>query len=243
MAATVDVNTLLGRVGYAEDVDPRRILDSLPPMRPALAYGRHRGPWRRGARQAAVAISLFQDTQCQWSIPLTRRPMGLRHHGGQICLPGGQIEPGERPQQAALREFEEELGVSPDVLTYFGELPRQYVYASDNVVRPVVFAMRMPSTDWVPDPIEVDEVILLPLEELFRHESRVSKPVRRKVVIANAELRETDPNATLQFPAPAFQWGGNRIWGATAIILDDLAQMLLRSQSLGWTTATSGTPN
>ncbi|MEE2938046.1 MAG: NUDIX domain-containing protein, partial [Planctomycetota bacterium] len=65
-------------------------------------------------------------------IPLTLRPKSLQHHAGQVCLPGGRLEGDENPSQAALREFEEELGVRPQVTCHCGELSALYVYASNN---------------------------------------------------------------------------------------------------------------
>ncbi|EMI20419.1 NUDIX hydrolase [Rhodopirellula maiorica SM1] len=201
----------------------------LEPMYPGLAYGRHRGPARRGCRQAAVAISLFQDAHQQWVIPLTQRPMTLKHHGGQICLPGGRQEAGESSEQAALREFEEELGVRPQVQTYCGRLESQYVYASDNAVQPVVFIIEPPLPQWQPDPIEVENVILLPLCELFRPSRRIVVQMEKRVhfIETRADQNPSPGADTLQFAAPAFQYQDYRIWGATAMILDELARILL----------------
>ena len=47
-------------------------------MAPALAYGRHRGPARRGSRIAAVAVAVYQDHDGQWNTPLTLRPAAVR---------------------------------------------------------------------------------------------------------------------------------------------------------------------
>ncbi|TWT76324.1 putative NUDIX hydrolase [Planctomycetes bacterium CA13] len=228
-----------------QPIDAYGVETELPPMRPCLAYGRHRGPARSGARQAAVAICLHQDSKNRWVIPLTRRPSALRHHGGQICLPGGQIESGEQADTAALREFEEELGVTPHVIKHYGELSKTYVYASDNEVHPVIFMIDQPNTPWQPDPVEVDEVILLPLEQLFRRESRTEYQIRRKVIFKKPTARggRDSENAYLEFTAPAFFWGGYQIWGATAIILDELAQILLKSESFVSATANAVTPN
>ncbi|GAA5507014.1 putative Nudix hydrolase NudL [Novipirellula caenicola] len=203
--------------------------DRLEPMYPGLAYGRHRGPARRGCRQAAVAISLFQDTHQQWVIPLTQRPLTLKHHGGQICLPGGRQEQGESAEDAALREFEEELGVRPQVQTYCGRLHPQYVYASDNAVQPVVFVIEPPLTQWQPDPIEVENVILMPLQELLRPSRRTVVQMKKRVhfIETRADRNPSTGADTLQFAAPAFQYQDYRIWGATAMILDELARILL----------------
>ncbi|MFG0261402.1 MAG: NUDIX hydrolase [Novipirellula sp. JB048] len=198
-------------------------------MFPGLSYGRHRGPARLGCRQAAVAISLFQDRHQRWVIPLTRRPLTLKHHGGQICLPGGRMEPGESAEAAALREFEEELGVRPRVQLRCGGLQPQYVYISDNAVQPIVFIIDRPPPPWSPDPVEVEDVILLPLEELLQPSRRVVFPVSKRVRFTETHTHRPNESGfdTLQFDAPAFEFQGHRIWGATAMILDELARILL----------------
>lgn len=189
-------------------------------MSPSLSYGRHRGPWTSRSRHAAVLIAIFRDQNDQWTIPLTRRPESLKHHGGQICLPGGQLESGESPVQAAMREFHEELGLQPRVLVQCGELDTQYVYNSDNRVHPVVALIQAPKQSWKPDPIEVADVIHLPLRELLH-------PSRRGQLIKNRHMK-TDGKSIggFQFRASMIEYQGQQIWGATAVILDQFAQVL-----------------
>lgn len=189
-------------------------------MAPTLAYGRHRGPAACGARVAAVAVALYQDAQGEWMIPLTLRPTNLKHHGGQVCLPGGRVEPGEQIREAAIREFEEELGLAAEVTADCGELSTQYVYASDNLVHPVVFMIRPPNKPWCPNPLEVAEVIPIPLSVLCDPVRRVALTRSRRVrrgqrVVGNLTLRST-----------AIRFRGHDIWGATALILEELAQIL-----------------
>jgi 8-oxo-dGTP pyrophosphatase MutT (NUDIX family) len=188
---------------------------------PALSYGRHRGPARPRARVAAVAVTLYRRPEDgQWLIPLTLRPHSLQHHAGQVCLPGGRLEPGEDPFQAAMREFREELGVEPRVMHYCGELATQYVYASHNLVHPVVAVIDHPSGPWQADPVEVAEVITLPLTALVQqrdpHELKVKREVRHQGITVDEFV----------FRAPAFRCGEHTIWGATAMILEQLAQIL-----------------
>lgn len=196
--------------------------DELPhsSARMSLAYGRHRGPAPRGTRLAAVLVALYRDSRLRWQIPLTLRPRTLQHHGGQISLPGGRIEPGEDPYAAAIREFEEELGVPPRVLQRCGELSHQYVYASGNLVHPVVAIVERPRTPWRPDPIEVEQVVELPLNVLLDPGCRVA-PTR------TLNLRRGGGSVgTVAVQTPAIEYRHHHIWGATALILDQLAQIL-----------------
>ena len=203
----------------------QRLADSTRPlprstMAPSLAYGRHRGPCRADSRCAAVVIALYQDAADRWTIPLTRRPTSLAHHGGQVCLPGGRIEAGETRADAALREYREELGVEPADVSTCGELPTHYVYASDNCVHPIVVVTDRPEHDWVPDPVEVAEVIPLPLRALF-DEARRGESARERDVIQDGE-----PVDCFRFRASTISHQNHRIWGATAVILDQFTRVL-----------------
>ena len=214
MSPTLDSGETIRR--RLRDAPPRRPVE----MVPTLAYGRHRGPATADARVAAVAVALYQDEQGQWMIPLTLRPTRLKHHGGQVCLPGGRVEPGEQIREAAVREYEEELGLAADITADCGELSTQYVYASNNLVHPVVFMIQRPTKPWCPDPIEVAEVIQVPLSVLSDPRLRVSVTRSRKV------QRDGQVMGNLSFRTAAVRYLGHDIWGATALILEELAQIL-----------------
>lgn len=189
-------------------------------MSPALAYGRHRGPARLRTRVAAVAVAMVPEAGGGWTIPLTLRPPTLRHHAGQVCLPGGGLEPEESVREGALREFEEELGIRPRIRLDCGELPTQYVYASDHQVHPVVFVIEPPVAPWRPDSREVADVIEVPLRQLAAPVCRVDTVQGRRL------YRGQRPVGELSFRSPAFLVGGREIWGVTAMILEELVRRL-----------------
>lgn len=195
--------------------------DTVPHSRiaPALSYGRHRGPGPVHPRLSAVAIALADDVERPY-IPLTRRPRSLTHHGGQICFPGGRIESDESSHRAALREFEEELGLRPEVTETLGELPVQSVYASENLVWPIVFRIRTPKKGWLPDPVEVDAIIEMPLDVILDESSRQDRLIRRPVRRLNRTVGE------LAFRARGITWQDHFVWGATGMMLDQVAQMM-----------------
>lgn len=101
-----------------------------------------------------------------------------------------------------------------------GELATQYVYASNNLVHPIVAVIDRPHDSWQPDPVEVAEVITFPLVSLINREGRCEVALRREV------RQQDDSVGEMVFRAPAFRYGSHAVWGATALILDQLARIL-----------------
>ena len=178
-------------------------------LSPAMSYGRHSGPPRADSREAAVLVLLY-PRRGQWHLPLTRRQAYLTKHGGQISLPGGSLDPGETPAQAALRETDEELGVAPGDLTLIGALSPVYVFNSNFLIRPWVAATRQ-ELPFRPNPDEVAELIEMPLQVLLQAENDPPILIRR---------------GKLEFSAPCICWHGTQIWGATHVVLGELRRIL-----------------
>lgn len=176
---------------------------------PSLTFGRHFGRPAWDARLASVLV-LFYNDRGTISIPFTVRPESLREHGGQVSLPGGMQEAGESSQDAAVREFREELGCSSDRLQILGQLSPIYVYNSNFYVTPWV-AWSDDALCFTPNPAEVETAFSIPATELIRQENYEAFTVTR---------------GAISFQAPAIRWQGFRIWGATSVILGELISML-----------------
>jgi 8-oxo-dGTP pyrophosphatase MutT (NUDIX family) len=117
-----------------------------------------------GRRAAAVALVLLADETGEAGLLITRRAAGLRRHARQWALPGGRVDPGESPPQAALRELAEEvdLRLPPDaVLGLLDDYPTR----SGFVITPVVVWGGAGGT-LTPNPDEVASVHHVPLREL-----------------------------------------------------------------------------
>ena len=152
-------------------------------------------------KHAAVSIAVFEDTDCSPAFILTRRSGKLRKHARQWALPGGRLDPGETPIQAALREMEEEVGLSlaPDAL--IGRLDDYPTRSGYNISPFVFWAGRTP--DLTANPDEVHAIYHIPLEELNRPESPdlIQIPESDRPVIRMAIMQDMvhAPTAALLF--------------------------------------------
>lgn len=120
-----------------------------------------------GLRDAAGLLLVYPH-EGRWHVPLTERGATLRHHTGQVSLPGGRVDPGESAQGAALRELAEEVGLDlPDsaVLGLLDDYPTRSGY----VITPVV-VWGGDEPELRADPREVAEVHRIPLAALLRPE-------------------------------------------------------------------------
>jgi len=115
-------------------------------------------------RPAAVALVLLPDAEGRACFLLTRRAAKLRAHARQWALPGGRIEPGESPEDAARRELAEEVGLTLGADAVLGVLD-DYPTRSGFVITPVV-AWCAAVGELIPNPEEVVRVYHVPLEDL-----------------------------------------------------------------------------
>jgi 8-oxo-dGTP pyrophosphatase MutT (NUDIX family) len=144
------------------------------------------------------------------TFPLTRRTELVATHKGQISLPGGAQEDGETSRQTALRETCEELHVCLDESYLIGSLTPLHVTASDFMIHPhVAYAPHRPVFE--PDPIEVAEVLEVPLP-LFMDE--------------NIKTMEHWNYHGIEMDVPCYRIHGQTVWGATAIILSEFEARL-----------------
>jgi 8-oxo-dGTP pyrophosphatase MutT (NUDIX family) len=105
---------------------------------------------------------------------LTERAHDMRSHPGQVSFPGGTIDPGETPREAALREAWEETGVQPEGVEVFAELPELWLPPSNFSVTPILGWWAEEAPVGVVDPAEVHAVYRVPLDELLDPAHRIS---------------------------------------------------------------------
>jgi 8-oxo-dGTP pyrophosphatase MutT (NUDIX family) len=179
-------------------------------------------------RDAAVLVPIVQRPE-GLTVLLTRRADTLSSHTGQVAFPGGRLDPGEGPVEAALREAQEEIGLDPAFVDPLG-LSNRYETVTGYVVTPVVGFVRE-GFSLQANPAEVAEVFETPFDFLMdaaNHERR---------------FHELPDGARRWFYA--MPWEGRYIWGATAGMLralwdrlyGDGAEARLISRSIGRSSA------
>ena len=161
--------------------------------------------------QHGSVLILFYPKDAQVYFPLMLRPDYDGVHGGQISLPGGKKEKQDTDYIAtAVRETEEEIGVVSKDIVVLGRLSTLYVMASDIIVEPVVgYTPHTPRFN--PNPYEVRAIIESPVAEFM--DDRIVKT-------KNMQVRGYD------LKAPYFDIGGQVVWGATAMMLNELKYIL-----------------
>ena len=142
---------------------------------------------------------------------LTERNHHMRSHPGQVSFPGGSLDEGETPVEAALREAHEEIGLVPAEIEVFGELPELWLPPSNFAVTPILGYWRDRGEVRIESPEEVHEI---------HH-------------VAIADLLDPDNRITVRHPSgwlgPGFLIGAQRdvvLWGFTAGIIARLFSYL-----------------
>lgn len=151
------------------------------------------------ARVAGVLV-LLRDTPDGPDVVLTRRRADLRSHPGQLSFPGGRREDGETPEQAALREAEEEVGLRLDTVEVVGRGPAFYIPPSRFWVVPVLARWVEPH-ELEENPWEVDAILQVPIAQL----------------LDGSRWRHTPVSAGGS--AWAWQLDDDLLWGATAVVM------------------------
>jgi 8-oxo-dGTP pyrophosphatase MutT (NUDIX family) len=187
--------------------------DLLAPWRALLPEGAPVGAPGDGS---AVLVALFTEGG-EARVLLTRRSASLRTHRGQVSFPGGRIDPGEDAAAGALREAHEEIGLDPTAVEVMGWLHPLFTLNASLVLPVVGVLAERPAVR--PNADEVARVFDVELAELV-----ADGVYRSDTWDPYEEWSTTGPQAReLWF----FDVEGERVWGATARILHELAVLAL----------------
>lgn len=161
-------------------------------------------------RPGSVLILLYEEEGFV-KFPLIKRPEYAGAHSGQISLPGGKAEANENPIEAALREGEEEIGVLATQVKVIGTLSDFFVMPSNFMVTPVIGITTNPV--FKADDREVMKILKGDLSSL----TSVDAIKNKEILAAGRYLMN----------APHFEIEGEVVWGATAMILNELRTILI----------------
>jgi 8-oxo-dGTP pyrophosphatase MutT (NUDIX family) len=165
-------------------------------------------------REAGVLLLLYQTTDYEplpdWHMVLTKRPEYPGAHSGQISLPGGRRELDEPLPRTALRETEEEIGVTVSDQAIVGSLSPLYTPPSNFCIFPFVATISS-RPDFDPDTREVAALLEVPINMFF-------DPAFR-----DEELWHFENSGSRR--VPFFNILGHKVWGATAMILSEFVSL------------------
>lgn len=194
----------LGRTPVVTDRMLRRALDGTPQPRPAAP------PEGTEARRGVVMALLYPRGD-ELVLALTQRTSHLGSHAGQISLPGGRVDPDDpTPWHTAVRETREEIGVDLSTVPPWAALEEIYVAASNFLVTGyVAYQPRRPTFNL--SAAEVAALLEVPLAALLAEDTFVigEREYQGRVVLEGY-----------------FQYQEHRIWGATAVLLDQLLERI-----------------
>lgn len=183
------------------------------------------GGSRSSTKTPAAVLILFAYSRVAAaagpSLLLIKRTESVQTHKGQMAFPGGLCEPGDVgvAVRTALRETEEEVGIPSESIRLLGELP-DLVTATGFLIQPVVGVLKQSLEDIFlkPSPEEIADVIWVALQALL------NPAIYRKEYLSVGAS---------SYPIDVFQLGEHRVWGATAAMIRNLLDRLVRVKNRG----------
>lgn len=160
-----------------------------------------------GDRLAAVLAPLVETPEP--SLIFTVRSDALSRHPGEVSFPGGLVDEGESPADAARREAFEEIGLDPTLPRLVGALPPVHTYVSAILVVPFVGLLSI-APDLFAAEAEIKEIVRVPLARLAADEQPM-------------ELPRADGG---RWKGWAYPLEGHTVWGATGLMVHSFLEIL-----------------
>lgn len=158
-------------------------------------------------KRSSVLLLLFQEEN-ELIACLIKRPWHMKHHAGQIALPGGRMEEGETAVETALRETFEEIGVPQGKIQILGQLSKFYVEVSRFEIQPIVgWLNQRPTVNLCCN--EVEKMVFFPIRDF--------KPPHQEIQLETV---------TGKLNVPSIKFEDEIIWGATAMILSEFYDVI-----------------
>jgi len=179
-------------------------------MSPNVRFTGQTMPHAHATRESGVLI-LFYLKNNELYIPFIQRPKYNGPHSGQISLPGGKFEPEDKDLlDTALRETWEEIGVGRENLQIIGRLTPTYIPKSNFNVTPYIAYLPQEPV-FTPDSYEVEGII----------EAKVTQLIAPETIDLFTRTVKG-----IQIKAPYFNINNHQIWGATAMIISELKELI-----------------
>ena len=157
----------------------------------------------------AAVLAAITEREGEPGVLLLHRPSTMRSHPGQIAFPGGKIDPGESPVEAALREAHEELGIDPAAVKVIGTSDVYRTHSGFEITP--VLGLVSPDIAITPNPEEVAEWFEAPLAHVLDPANHVGQWV------------EWEGSMRAYYE---IVWQQHQIWGVTAALLVNLSRRL-----------------
>ena len=165
---------------------------------------------KKKSMPAAVMILLHYRSK-NWHFFLTKRTQEVRHHKGQISFPGGIKEKYESLPKTAIRETEEEIGISASDIKLIGSLTPLHVLNSNFLISPYIGYL------------DINPTLKVQKREV---ENVFSIPIKKLILDKNQRVKNQKVNGK-KAVVPYFHLNDQIVWGATSAILSELKLLIL----------------
>jgi 8-oxo-dGTP pyrophosphatase MutT (NUDIX family) len=198
-----------------------RFTQDLPGELAHAPYKRYRQQFEQSSaaqnrRAAAVALHFYLKDEA-WHFILIERSTYNGQHSGQMAFPGGKPDPSDPHLEfTARRESFEEIGIPLHHGQHIKTLSTVWIPVSGFEVSPFVF-LHEQAPLLQPDPREVKEIISVALSDLLKEESCIQKDIHI-------------PGGAILKDHPCFLLNDKIVWGATALMLNEVRMMLSNSK-------------
>ncbi len=167
---------------------------------------------KQTAKKAGVMALFYPSQNFETHLILILRKTYKGVHSAQVGFPGGKLEPGDASlKEAALRETEEEVGVPSQTISVLKELTEIYIPPSNFFVQPYLGITSIPP-QFIPQENEVEALIEVPLTHFMDDKILISKKL--------------STSYATNIDVPAFMLNGHVVWGATAMMLSEVRELL-----------------
>ncbi|PJB12203.1 MAG: coenzyme A pyrophosphatase [Flavobacteriales bacterium CG_4_9_14_3_um_filter_40_17] len=167
---------------------------------------------KQKVRSAAVLSLVYKNENGEASLVLTKRRAYTGIHSNQISFPGGKAEKHDSGLQAtAIRETEEEIGIQKNKIELIRQLTDVYIPPSNFLVSPFLgYTNSIPH--FIKQDSEVESIIAVRIKDLMSDEY-----LTRRLI---------DTSYATKIDVPAFDFDGQIVWGATAMMLSEIKDLL-----------------